>query len=203
MDKARLEAFSDGVFAIVVTLLVLDIKLPVGTTEETLGQNIIHVLPALGTYVLSYLIVGLYWIFHHRVASLIKSIDSRLLWLNIIYLMCIGLIPFTTSMLSEFIFSPTAIAGYGLNLVAITVSGFLIVRYLYAHKHLMTVKFTESMYESQRQQYVMIALLYALGALFGFLLPEISIFIYVSTTIYLILGTVFPRLWWMRRMRGE
>lgn len=201
MDKTRLEAFTDAVFAIVVTLLVLDIKLPEGTTAQNLENNIIHILPALATYVLSYLVVGLYWVFHHRASQWFKSADTPVLWLNIVYLMFIGLVPFSTSLLSEFTFTSWAILFYGLNLLAITLAGFVIVWYMYHHSHLLKADFKHSIYAAQRYQYAKIAVLYTVGIILGFINTHISIYIYVFVTAYLILSTLFPQLSWQRRFR--
>lgn len=203
MDKNRLEAFTDAVFAIVVTLLVLDIRLPEGTTAQNLEDNIVHILPALATYVLSYLVVGLYWVFHHRASQWFKSADTTVLWLNIVYLMFIGLVPFSTSMLSEFTFTSWAILFYGFNLLAITLAGFAIVQYMYHHKQLLKGDFTRQIYIAQRYQYAKIAALYTVGIFFGFIDPQISIYIYVFVTAYLILSTLFPQLSWQRRVQAN
>jgi len=201
MEKTRLEAFTDAVFAIVVTLLVLDIRLPEGTTAQNLENNIIHILPALATYILSYLVVGLYWVFHHRASQWFKSADTGMLWLNIVYLLFIGLVPFSTSLLSSFTFTPWAILFYGLNLLAITLAGFAIVQYMYHHKHLLKGDFTRRIYVAQRYQYAKNAALYTIGIIFGFINPQISIYIYVFVTAYLILATLFPQLSWQRQFR--
>ena len=199
MDKNRLEAFTDAVFAIVATLLVLDIRLPVGTNPQNLENNIVHILPSLTTYFLSYLVVGLYWVFHHRASQWFKSASTAMLWLNIVYLMFIGLVPFSTSMLSEFTFTPWAILFYGLNLLAITLAGFTIVWYMHQNQQLLKGDFTHKIYVAQRYQYTKIAVLYTIGIVLGFVYPQASIYIYVFVTAYLILSTLLPQLSWQRR----
>lgn len=203
MDSKRLEAFTDGVFAIVVTLLVLDIKLPDGTTADNLENNIIHILPSLGTYFLSFLVVGLYWIFHHRASHYFKSSDTPVLWLNLVYLMFIALIPFSASMLSKFIYTPWAILFYGVNLLLITLSGWLIFLYLYRHKNLVQGEITPEIFRAQRHHYLKIAYLYAIGIISGFYLPRISIYIYVIVTLNLILGTLSTKFSWQRRIKNN
>ncbi len=200
MKKARLEAFTDGVFAIVVTLLVLDIHLPEGTTVHNLGANLIHVLPTFGTYVLSYLIVGLYWIFHHSATRRFKSIDSRILCLNIVHLMLVGLIPFSTSVLSEFTFTTWAIVLYGVNILAINLTGWLVIQYLYRHQNLADGNFTQTAYKSQRRLYIKVASFYAVAIALGFIAPQASVYIYGFITLYLIFTVLFPRLSWRRSL---
>lgn len=198
MNKNRLEALTDGVFAIVVTLLVLDIRLPEGTTMANLGNNFIHVLPSLATYVLSFMIIGLYWIFHLSASRMFKEVDYRVVWLNIILVMAVGLLPFTTSILSEFTASPWAPAVYGVNILAINLAGWFVMVYLYHHQSLAKDKFTPQMFVAQRNQYIKIASLYAVGIVLAFVAPLVSVFIYGFVTLYLILGTIFPKLTWRR-----
>lgn len=100
----RLIFFSDAVFAIVITLLALDIRLP--ATAEQLGDagvanNLFAILPKFLAYFLSFYIVGSYWSAHHRQFNLIKRYDRLLLWLNLTLLAFIGLVPFATSLISE------------------------------------------------------------------------------------------------------
>lgn len=196
MDRTRLETFTDGIFAIVVTLLVLDIKLPVNTTVNNLDSNLIHLLPSLATYALSFIIVGLYWIFHQAVAQRFKSINTRVMWLNIIHLLFVGLIPFTTSLMSRYTFSTWAIVIYGGNILAINLAGWSVTKYFYNHPELHEGKFTHLTFIAQRRQYIKIALLYASGIVMAFFVPEISIYIYAFVTGYLVLGTVVDKLSW-------
>lgn len=100
-NSDRVIAFSDGVIAVAITLLVLDLKLPEGVTDAQLGVVLSNNLHSLGVYVLSFLVVGLLWMGHHEQFSHIKGVDAVLIWLNLFYLMTIGLIPFTTSLLSD------------------------------------------------------------------------------------------------------
>ena len=94
MDKRRLEAFSDGVFAIVITLLVLELKLP-AVNYDALGQRLVNLLPSIAAYALSFLLVGMYWVFHHHAYTLLDGVDGVLLWLNIVFLLSISFMPFT------------------------------------------------------------------------------------------------------------
>lgn len=197
-----MEAFTDGVFAIVVTLLVLDFHLPAHTTSGNLGEQLTAILPTLGTYVLSYTIVGLYWIFHHTVSTTIKSIDTRVMWMNIVHIMFIGLIPFTTSVLGEFTFTPWAIVLYGFDILLINLTGWLITYYLYRHQDLLVTALSKTNFSALNRQYIKIAFLYAVGMALAFALPEISIYIYAFVTVYLILGTLFPQITWRKRLQA-
>jgi uncharacterized membrane protein len=76
-------AFSDGVYAIVITLLILDIRIP-DVPPAALGGALIHMLPQVLTYILSFFVVGLYWVAHHRVSHQVKQIDGTFVWLNLV-----------------------------------------------------------------------------------------------------------------------
>ncbi|MBI3660501.1 DUF1211 domain-containing protein [Candidatus Acetothermia bacterium] len=101
-ETSRIEAFSDGVFAIAITLLVLDIKVPHDLTEEAgLAQALLHLWPAYLAFVISFAFIGIMWINHHKLFRLIRRSDHGLLLLNTLLLMGITFVPFPTSLLAE------------------------------------------------------------------------------------------------------
>jgi hypothetical protein len=97
----RMLAFSDAVMAVAITLLVLDLKLPEGVRDAGLGPALREALPNMGAYALSFVVIGLLWIGHHEQFSHIRRVDGALIWLNLFFLLTIGLIPFVTSVLSD------------------------------------------------------------------------------------------------------
>ena len=101
-DTDRIEFFSDAVFAIALTLLVLDIRLPVGTPAAELGPALAALWPELFAYVLTFAILGLNWVSHHRKFKVIERYDAGLVWLNLAFLLFVALTPFPTSVLSEY-----------------------------------------------------------------------------------------------------
>jgi len=100
-NSDRVITFSDGVIAVAITLLVLDLKLPEGVTDAQLPGVLSNSLHSFGVYVLSFVVIGLLWMGHHEQFSHIRRVDILLIWLNLLYLMTIGLIPFLTSLLSD------------------------------------------------------------------------------------------------------
>jgi uncharacterized membrane protein len=101
----RLVSFSDGVYAIAITLLVLDLHLPeIDTTHlrAPLGPQIVSLLPNLFAFALSFVVIGGYWVAHHRVFKYIERYDTRLLWLNLLTLFFIALLPFPTQVVAEY-----------------------------------------------------------------------------------------------------
>ena len=111
----RTVAFSDGVFAIAITLLVLSIDVP----RLHGGQRLDHALSGLSdnfvSYFIGFAVIGLFWVGHHYFFDSLRGFDGRLLWLNLLYLSFIGLLPFTTALLGDFGNDPTALTAYAIN----------------------------------------------------------------------------------------
>ena len=102
MGKARLEAFSDGVMAVVITLLVLDLHVyPEG--HGSLGQQLVQEWPSFAAYAVSFFIVGVIWVNHHALMTLVARVDRVLLYVNLVLLLFVTTIPFTTSTLASFL----------------------------------------------------------------------------------------------------
>lgn len=109
MNKGRLEAFSDGVLAIIITIMVLALKTP----EKTTLRALIPSIPVFVSYVLSFIYVGIYWINHHHVIQVTKKINGTILWANLHLLFWLSLIPFTTSWIGENHIDAVPVAFYG------------------------------------------------------------------------------------------
>ena len=100
MKKNRIEAFSDGVLAIVITLLILDVKLP-EVEYDGLYAGLITILPKIIVYAQTFLLIALYWVFHHQAFSFVNDVDGVLLWLNVLFLLSISFLPFPTAMMGN------------------------------------------------------------------------------------------------------
>jgi uncharacterized membrane protein len=103
MSPGRLEAFSDGVFAIAITLLVLDIHVPDPSTTADLARQLGSQWPSYVAYGVSFLTIGIIWINHHAMLRRIKAIDHEILILNLLLLLCVGLLPFTTALMAAYL----------------------------------------------------------------------------------------------------
>ena len=132
LGKSRIEAFSDGVFAIAITLLVLDIKVPTpnDTPLPRLLPRLLSLWPELFSYALSFVIIGVYWVAHHLMLHALKRADRTLLWINNLFLMCVALIPFSAGVLGQYRHAQVSVVLYGLNLIAAGLS--LELLWLYA-----------------------------------------------------------------------
>jgi uncharacterized membrane protein len=127
MGKGRIEAFSDGVIAIIITIMVLELKVPHGVELENLRE----LAPVFLSYVLSFTNVGIYWNNHHHMFHAVKHVSGGILWANLHLLFWLSLIPFTTGWMGENHFATWPVAIYGVNLamaaVAYTILTFVII----------------------------------------------------------------------------
>jgi uncharacterized membrane protein len=127
----RVVFFSDAVFAIVITLLVLELKVPHLSehNETTLRGALIDLLPRVAGFVISFLIIGLMWIEHHRIFRYIADYDAGLLWRNLFLLLCVSFVPFPTALFSENFWSRTAFILYTASFGAVATVKLLIWRH--------------------------------------------------------------------------
>ena len=109
MGKGRLEAFSDGVLAIIITIMVLELKVPHGSSPEDLKP----LLPVFSSYVLSFIYLGIYWNNHHHLLHTVHKVNGKILWSNMHLLFWLSLTPFTTSWMGENHFETWTVALYG------------------------------------------------------------------------------------------
>jgi uncharacterized membrane protein len=127
-SKSRVETFSDGVYAIVLTLLVLEIKVPhienVDSVHE-LGVALIHMLPKVISWVASFLIVCVIWVNHHRIFEQLQTITHSLFWLNANLLFWSSFIPFPTALMGDYVSNPLALAVFGVILAFSALAFFL------------------------------------------------------------------------------
>ena len=114
----RIVFFSDAVFAIAITILVLDIRVPYGLSPAELPAEVLGLWPKYLSYVVSFLVLAIYWQAHHRVFKPIRGYDGTLVWLNFFFLMAIAFLPFPTSLLGEYGGQRISVAVYGANAAA-------------------------------------------------------------------------------------
>jgi len=129
MSKTRLEAFSDGVFAILITIMVLELKIPHGDDWSALRP----VLPVLATYVLSFAFLGIYWNNHHHMLHAAERVNGPILWANHHLLFWLSLVPFVTGWMGENHNAPVPTAAYGAVLVMSAVSFTLLQKAILLH----------------------------------------------------------------------
>jgi uncharacterized membrane protein len=129
MGKGRLEAFSDGVLAIIITIMVLEMKVPHGADVTVLGP----LIPVFLSYVLSFTFVGIYWSNHHHLLYAVRQVNGRILWANLHLLFWLSLIPFVTGWMGENRFAAWPVACYGVVLLLAAIAYFILTRVLISY----------------------------------------------------------------------
>lgn len=129
MGKGRLEAFSDGVLAIIITIMVLELKVPHGTDLAVLSP----LIPVFLSYVLSFIYVGIYWSNHHHLLHAVRHVNGRILWANLHLLFWLSLIPFVTGWMGENHFAAWPVAFYGAVLLLAAIAYFILTRVLISY----------------------------------------------------------------------
>lgn len=130
MTKQRLEAFSDAVIAIIITIMVLELDVPHGTEWSALRP----LLPVFFTYILSFLFLGIYWNNHHHMLHAVNRVNGKILWANLHLLFWLTLIPFTTGWMGENDFAPVPTAAYGIDLLCAAIAYYILERTIIAHE---------------------------------------------------------------------
>lgn len=126
MSKSRLEAFSDGVIAIIITIMVLELKAPHSTQLSDLAA----LTPVFLSYVLSFAYVGIYWNNHHHMIHTVTRVDGCILWANLHLLFWLSLVPFTTAWMGENHFAPLPVALYGFVMLMCGVAYFILSKHI-------------------------------------------------------------------------
>lgn len=129
MNKTRLEAFSDGVIAILITIMVLELKVPHSTDLAALAP----LVPVFLTYVLSFIFLGIYWNNHHHMLQATRHINGKILWANLHLLFWLSLIPFVTGWMGENHFAPLPTAAYGIVLLCAALAYILLQNLIVTH----------------------------------------------------------------------
>jgi uncharacterized membrane protein len=128
---------TDAVFAIIMTILVLDLELPGASDSQSLADGIRDLFPTFFSFVISFLLVGMYWVWHRGAFAQVRYADYRLAWLNLLFLLPMSLIPFGASTLGAHPEDATALRLYGAILVAVTLMRSLLNWYLHHHTWLL------------------------------------------------------------------
>lgn len=176
MQKGRLEAFSDGVLAIIITIMVLEMKAPEDTTLEALGT----VLPVFLSYVLSFIYVAIYWINHHHLFQATRQISIGVLWANMHLLFWLSLIPFVTSWLGENHLNPVPVAFYG-GVLFISAVAFRILERALIRSHDAKTPIARTLNNGRKEKVSMV--LYLLSIPMAFVHIAISIACYVTVAV--------------------
>ena len=173
MTKTRMEAFSDGVVAIIITIMVLELKVPHGTDINSLRP----LIPVLLSYVLSFVFLGIYWSNHHHLLQVVQHVSGPVLWANLHLLFWLSLIPFATGWMGENHFASWPVALYGLILLCAAIAYSILARSL-VKLHGKESTLAEAMGADYKGKISMLIYLFAIPL--AFVHPLIACALYVS-----------------------
>ena len=176
MGKTRLEAFSDGVIAIIITIMVLELKVP----HEADFKALIPLWPILMSYVLSFIYVGIYWNNHHHMLHAVEEVSGSILWANLHLLFWLSLIPFVTAWTGENHFETAPTVAYGIVLFMCAMAYSLLVRRLIQH-HDKNAKLAEAIGDDRKGK--MSIVLYLVGIAVSWFAAWLGFLVYVGVAV--------------------
>jgi uncharacterized membrane protein len=189
MGTNRLESFSDGVIAVAITLLVLNISVPEPGPGRSLGHELAHMWPEYAAYVVSFITIGIIWINHHAMINRLARSDHAILILNLLLLMSIGLLPFATALMANYLTQSS-----GESLAALVYGGSLLVMatlFAALNRHILLVKahmLHESLPEAERRQILRRSVRglipYAVATALAVVSPYLTLAISASMAVY-------------------
>jgi uncharacterized membrane protein len=195
VSPARLETFADGVFAIAATLLILNVDGAVGGEGIDLGASLEHAWPSYLAYAVSFVTIGIMWMNHHTIMSLISHVDRRFLLANIGLLMCIAFVPFPTRLLAEHIRgagAESAALAFGLTMTATAIFFNAVWFYASAGRRLLRVDADSRTVAGITRTYLPGPWIYLGAALVAFVSPTASAILYLAiAALYVFESSIF------------
>jgi uncharacterized membrane protein len=176
LDKGRVEAFSDGVLAIIITIMVLEFQAPQSVELSAL----VNLIPQFLSYILSFIIIGIYWTNHHHLWKAAEEVNGSILWANLHLLFWLSLIPFVTSWIGENELSFIPVAQYGVVLWFSAIAYYILVRTLMSH-HSEDSVFAKAV--SGNTKGTRSIFIYAAAVLISFVSPLLATLLYIAVAV--------------------
>jgi uncharacterized membrane protein len=197
-EKNRMEALIDGIFAVALTLLVLDIKLPEGMTYSTndeLWKRLVSLERHFAIYVISFIVIGIYWVAHHVQFHYVRYTDRRLIWINMLFLLLISFLPFATDLVGDHEDLELPCEIYGTTLLALSALSYLHLRYLSRHPHLATPELTPVAVRLLKRRVALFTLLPLMSMLIAPFNTRLALYVYLLlVTVHFLPGRIHEHL---------
>lgn len=187
--KSRVEAFSDGIFAIIITLLILEIKVPHIKSPESISElteSLLHLAPKFIAWVISFFSVAVIWVNHHRIFESLKHINHAIFWLNANLLLWVSFIPFPTALMGDYYNNKLAVSFFGLASFMMGIAFLLFRLYMWKHPEITKDYTKEYLWQGVRNVLLFGPVLYLLGTATAWIHPYIAFAFYALVTIYFI-----------------
>jgi len=187
LTKSRIEALADGVFAVAMTLLVFEIKVP-GPAQEAgavdLARHLASLWPNFVSYAISFFVLGIYWVGHHNQFHFIRRSNRPFLWLNIVFLFFVTLIPFSAALISSHFDEPIAIAFYGGNLIAVGLVLYAVWAYATRGRRLVDKDLPREAVHRASRRILIAPCVFVVAIALGFFNTKASLILYAATASY-------------------
>jgi uncharacterized membrane protein len=197
LSTDRLETFSDGVFAIAATLLILNVDTQVEAEGPELAEQLLHVWPSYIGYIVSFITIGIIWVNHHLVMSLIDRVDRRFMMFSVLFLMCVAFIPFPTRLVAEHVRDEGAQAAalaYGITLTVTAAMFSAIWFYASIGRRLLRADADPRVVSGITRSYLPGPWIYLIATLVAFLSPAWSVGLYAAIALFYVLeSSIFGR----------
>jgi uncharacterized membrane protein len=190
LGKGRIEGLTDNIFSTVMTVLVLSLSVPIITSGQVNTKLLIDLeslWPNFVAYAVSFVVLGVYWVGHHSMFHFIKRTNRAILWLNMIFLLCIGIIPFSTAVIGRYSGQQIAVIAYGANLTAAGITLNACWMYATHNRRLVAKDLDIRIIKLARKRIIVGPLICLTGILVSFLNTEISLILYGLMPIFYIL----------------
>ncbi len=195
-DTGRLETFADGVIAIAITLLILEIKVPDVPANSTLARELLNLWPSYAGYAVSFLTIGVIWVNHHHMFKLIARANHAFLMMNVVFLMAIAFLPWPTALVARYLREPDARAAatvtYGLTMVAVAIMFNLVWRYAVV-RGLLEPGLDPVAISRASRNYLAGPTVYGAATLIAIWWPFVSLTIFAALAVYWLLPGTGPR----------
>jgi uncharacterized membrane protein len=150
-SKHRVEALADAIFAVAMTLLVIELQLPEHSdvlAQRDLVHSLVLLIPKFVAWIISFVVLAIFWFAHHRLFHYVRAVDGSFLWLNILYLGGVSLMPFSSAVAGEYSRMLVSQVIYSANMTAVAVGALLLTRYVFRHQELWSVPMARGFYRA-------------------------------------------------------
>lgn len=195
----RLETLADGIFAIAMTILVLELRIPESTAPADLGTQLAHLAPRFATFVISFVVLGVYWFAHHQTFHFLVRVNRTLVWLSILFFMGAALVPFVASVLGEFPQHPLALGLYGLVLSLLAAVGYVIWWYITGDRGLVDENLDPDLVRKVRTWIAIGPLVSLVAVGLAFVSPTVTLLVYLALPVLFIVFNPVDR--YLERLR--
>ena len=195
MSKSRLETLADGVFAIVMTLLVLellDARVTEAKTAADLNQALFALWPKVVSYIISFAVAGVFWIGHHTELRYMTHTNHQHLWINILFLFTISVLPFSAALLGIHYHYQLPVVIYGLNMIAASLALYLNWWYATSHDRLVPANLDPRIRTSIVRRLLTGPVIYLIAILLSFWSPPLSFLVFVITAVFYVVSQLLP-----------